>query len=101
MPKPAIRAWRKHRDMNQTQLAELVGMSVSNLSRLERGDQAFEGATLAALAKALDCDVSDFFLPFSPDSPAHHAVVMLRRMSAPEVEKMLSIIRLVIGQRAA
>lgn len=101
MPSLAVRPWRKHRGLNQTQLAERIGVSVSNLSRLERGGQAVEPATLEALAKALDCDVSDFFLPFAPDSPAHQIVAALRRMSSADAEKLLSVVRLVLGQRAA
>ena len=35
----AIRTWRKQRDLTQEQMADLLGVSASSLSRMERGEQ--------------------------------------------------------------
>lgn len=52
-----LKEWRKHRDnMTQEDLAERVGMSVSNISQLERGLQGYSQEGLEALAEALRCE---------------------------------------------
>jgi transcriptional regulator with XRE-family HTH domain len=55
---------RHHRDragLNQTELAERIGMAQETISRMERGTFAPSFDTLVDLAKALSVDVRDFF----------------------------------------
>lgn len=51
-----LRQWRVYRNLTQEQLADRVGMSVSNISQLERGVQGYSQDGLEALAEALRCD---------------------------------------------
>ena len=51
-----LKEWREYRGMTQEQLAEAVGMSVSNISQLERGIQGYSQDGLEALAEALKCE---------------------------------------------
>lgn len=51
-----LRQWRDHRGLTQETLAERVGMSVSNISQLERGLQGYSDEGLSALADALQCE---------------------------------------------
>lgn len=52
-----LKEWRKYRDdMTQETLAERAGMSVSNISQLERGLQGYSQEGLEALADALQCE---------------------------------------------
>jgi DNA-binding Xre family transcriptional regulator len=51
-----VAEWRKFRGLTQEQLAERVGMSVSNISQLERGLQGYSQEGLESLADALNCD---------------------------------------------
>lgn len=51
-----LKEWREYRNMTQEQLAEAVGMSVSNISQLERGIQGYSQDGLEALAEALKCE---------------------------------------------
>jgi transcriptional regulator with XRE-family HTH domain len=51
-----LKEWRTHRGLTQEQLAERVGMSVSNISQLEQGRQGYSQEGLEALADALQCD---------------------------------------------
>lgn len=51
-----IAAWRKYRNLTQEQLAERVGMSVSNISQLEQGRQGYSQEGLEAIADALNCE---------------------------------------------
>lgn len=54
-----IRDWRKHRNLTLERLASRVGMTTSNLSKIERGAQAYTQPALEALAKALSCGPGD------------------------------------------
>jgi transcriptional regulator with XRE-family HTH domain len=51
-----LKQWREYRDITQEELAERVGMSVGNISQLERGLQGYSQEGLESLAEALRCD---------------------------------------------
>lgn len=51
-----LKEWRKFRGLTQEQLAERVGMAVSNISQLEQGRQGYSQEGLEAFADALNCD---------------------------------------------
>ena len=48
---PRIRALREDRDMNQTQLAKLLGMSQTGYSKYETGENDIPTAILVQLAQ--------------------------------------------------
>ena len=48
---PRIRALREDRDMNQTQLAKLLGMSQTGYSKYETGENDIPTAILVQLAR--------------------------------------------------
>ena len=48
---PRIRALREDRDMNQTQLAKLLGMSQTGYSKYETGENDIPTAMLVQLAR--------------------------------------------------
>ncbi len=51
-----VRQWRKYRGLTQEQLAERAGMTVSNVSQLERNVQGYSPEGLQSLADALNCE---------------------------------------------
>jgi len=60
-PKPRwrrlfLKEWRQYRGLTQEQLAERTGMSVGNISQLERGLQGYSAEGLESLADALRCE---------------------------------------------
>ncbi len=72
-PKPArrptfIRAWRKHRGLTLTQLADRlateleVEISEGQLSRIERGETPYSQDILEAVALALRCEPADLIM---------------------------------------
>lgn len=65
-----IKEWRKYRGLNQEQLAERIGVSVSSISQLETGKQGYSQATLEAIAHALRCEPQDLLMrdPESEDA---------------------------------
>jgi transcriptional regulator with XRE-family HTH domain len=52
---------REQQGLTTTQLAERVGISQAQISRLENGKQGFRSATLAKIAGALGVKLSFFF----------------------------------------
>lgn len=66
---PAIRHYRRARGMNQLALATAAGLSQSDISRIERGQQALDTERLEALATALDVRPSDIIARAEPGDP--------------------------------
>ena len=58
---PRIRALREDRDMNQAQLAKLLGMSQTGYSKYETGENDIPTAILVQLARLHDTSV-DYLL---------------------------------------
>lgn len=57
-----IRKWRKYREFTLERLASRIGMTTSNLSKIERGTQAYTQPVLEALADALACSPADLIM---------------------------------------
>lgn len=64
-----IRQWRKHRGLTLELLADRIGMSVGNLSMIERAKTGYTQETLELLADALQCAPADLLTrnPADPD----------------------------------
>ena len=58
---PRIRALREDRDMNQTQMAQLLGMSQTGYSKYETGENDIPTQILIRLARIHDTSV-DYLL---------------------------------------
>jgi transcriptional regulator with XRE-family HTH domain len=96
-----IRDWRKHRGLTQEQLAKASGISQSNLSRLERGDQEYTQGNLEALAEVLGCHPVDLIwrAPDDSSSPETEIQAMFRRMSAEDKRQALEIFRIIANRK--
>ena len=75
IPKPRfrptfIKQWREHRQLNQEQLADRVGMTQSHLSMLENGKRGYAQDTLESLADALQTDVASLLMRNPQDGDA-------------------------------
>lgn len=70
-----------HRRMTLTELAELIGITLANLSILKTGKaRAIRFSTLEALCQALDCQPGDL-LEYQPHSDADEVKTPLRTIS--------------------
>jgi transcriptional regulator with XRE-family HTH domain len=67
-PKLFIAEWREHRHLTQQQLADRIDSTKGTISRWENGERDVTVNALAALADALDCEVTDLYR--SPDRPS-------------------------------
>lgn len=65
-----MKEWRKHRGYTQGQLAEMIGTSVPNLSRIETGQQPYTQDFLEAAADALRTDAASLIMrnPLEPEA---------------------------------
>jgi transcriptional regulator with XRE-family HTH domain len=65
-----IREWRKFRGLTQEQLAERIGISRPQLSKVEKGARKYDQAFLEAAAEELRCAVADLLVrdPTSPEA---------------------------------
>jgi len=64
-----LKEWRKHRHLTQGQLAERIGTSHTNLSRIERGETGYSQGFLEAAADALGTDPASILMrdPSDPE----------------------------------
>jgi transcriptional regulator with XRE-family HTH domain len=69
MGKHFLREWRKHSGKTLEAVAEQLHMSHSQLSRIERGKQAYNQELLEKLAELYMCDVVDLLIrdPSQPE----------------------------------
>jgi len=57
-----VRAVRNSRGLKQTELAQRVGVQSPQIHKFERGSQRISAGMLYAISKALDVDVSQFYI---------------------------------------
>lgn len=65
-----IREWRKYRGLTLERLAERIGMSHQNLSKIERHQVPYNQILLDLLAEELRCEARDLIVrdPTQPDA---------------------------------
>lgn len=61
-PRHFIREWRKHRGLNQEQLAARIESTQPTISRVESGVMPYDQGLLEALADALSCEPCDLLM---------------------------------------
>jgi len=58
-----LRAWRKKRGKTQEQIAKMAKIDVKYVSEIERGNKGVSFEAIARLARALDVDAFQLFIP--------------------------------------
>jgi transcriptional regulator with XRE-family HTH domain len=64
-----LRAWRKHRGLSQAQLAALISVNRSYLSKVETGARRYDQRLLEAAAVALGCTLGALLDLAPPTTP--------------------------------
>jgi transcriptional regulator with XRE-family HTH domain len=62
-----LRKLRRNKDITQEQLAEMIGVTVDFVSKMERGLNAPSFDNLQKIAAVLEVDASEFFTPLDAD----------------------------------
>lgn len=100
---------RHHRDragLNQTELADRVGMAQETISRMERGAFAPSFETLVDLANALSVEVRDFFevgtlaVREGRDDPLVRLVGRLTELSNDDVEWIDKLVATALSRKS-
>lgn len=56
-----VKAFRQKNKLSQEELAEKVGIAITNMGKIERGENFVTAATLVKLAEVLNVEIRDLF----------------------------------------
>lgn len=90
-PLQNFRAWRQKRGLNQTQLADRLGVDQATVSRYERGEIEMTLSVVDAWADALDVEPPDFWR--HPDTPISPLVEFDSHLDAKARIKAVRVLR--------
>lgn len=94
-----IREWRKYRSLTLEQLSSRIGMTTSNLSKTERGDQAYTQPVLEALAEALACSPADLIM--RPPGARTDLQALLESLEGDVHDQAVAVIKALKGRSKA
>lgn len=93
-----LKQWREYRGLTQEALADRVGMSVSNISQLERGLQGYSDDGLSALAEALQCEPGQIL---NVDPTDDDAIWSIWERAEPGQRKIImDVAKSIVGRKA-
>jgi transcriptional regulator with XRE-family HTH domain len=92
-----LREWRAHRGKTLVQVAEEIGMTHGQLSRIERGDQPYNQFLLETLAEIYACEPVDLMIRNPLDSAAIWSI--WDQAQAGERQQIVKLAETVIGFR--
>ena len=58
-PLPYLKAWRLRKNLGQSELAQMAGVTKGTMARAERGDEVVSFANIRKIAEALGLAVND------------------------------------------
>lgn len=86
-----IRDWRKYRGLTLEALSSRINMTTSNLSKTERGDQAYTQPVLEALAEALSCSPADLIM--RPPGAKNDLLALVEGLDRDAQEQAVAVIK--------
>ena len=90
-----VKYLRMDKGITQTKMAELLGLSQTNLSNMESGRTAITTQNLFKMQGILNCKMADFFVDFDTDAEdASNAKNEGTAKQAIELEDAVQILRL-------
>ena len=90
-----VKYLRMDRGITQTKMAEMLGLSQTNLSNMESGRTAITTQNLFKMQGILNCKMADFFVDFDTDAEdASNAKNEGTAKQAIELEDAVQILRL-------
>jgi transcriptional regulator with XRE-family HTH domain len=90
-----IRDWRKFRGFTLERLAQRIGMTTSNLSKIERGTQAYTQPVLEALADALTCSPADLIM--RPPGAKNELQALIESLDGEAQGRAIAVIKALKG----
>lgn len=91
--------WRKHKGLSQTELAERLGTTQSEISKVERLDKRVKVSDLSAVADGLGVSIDDLILvdPSNPD-PAKAVYSKIRRAAPEKQKQIMAVVDALLGE---
>ena len=90
-----VKALRINKGITQTKMAEMLGLSQTNLSNMESGRTAITTQNLFKMQGILNCKMADFFVDFDAEAEeAANAKGESAGKQAIELEDAVQILRL-------
>ena len=90
-----VKTLRINKGITQTKMAELLGLSQTNLSNMESGRTAITTQNLFKMQGILNCKMADFFVDFDVDAEeAANAKNEVAGKQAIELEDAVQILKL-------
>lgn len=86
-----IREWRESLELSQERVAERVGMSVPQVSKIENGKQGYRQETLELFANALGCEPADLLRP--PNAPKDELAMYVMALSEKRRKRALAVLK--------
>lgn len=87
-----LRHWRDYRNLTQEQAADRIGITQSQLSRIERGEYPYNQAFLEAAAMAYMCEPSDLLVRNPLDKSAVWSLIDAVRRAPAETQKTIQAV---------
>lgn len=95
-----IKAWRKHRELTQDQLADAIGITTASLSRIENGKQPYNQRQVEQIATVLRCSTGDL-LSKDPAVKSADIVEIWDRISADKRDQARAVLQAFTDQKKA
>ncbi|MBR6511702.1 MAG: helix-turn-helix transcriptional regulator [Phascolarctobacterium sp.] len=67
-----VKFLRMNKNISQTHMAEMIGLSQTNLSNMESGRTAITLQNIFKMREVLGCKIADFFVDFDDEVSAEH-----------------------------
>ena len=67
-----VKFLRMNKNVSQTNMAEMIGLSQTNLSNMEAGRTAITLQNIFKMREVLGCKMADFFVDFDGDENVEH-----------------------------
>ena len=91
-----IKTLRMSRDVSQLELAEVIGMSQTNLSNVESGRTASTIQVLLKIRKVLNCKLADFFADIDNVPDNEPKVEVPKSIELEDAVKILKLLKAVV-----
>jgi transcriptional regulator with XRE-family HTH domain len=82
-----LKQWREKAGLNQEQAADRIGLTQSQLSRIERGDSPYNQDFLERAAEAYQCDPADLLMRDPSKKDAMWSIVDQLKVATPEQQE--------------
>lgn len=90
-----LKEWRKHRGLNQQQLADRLDTTVPTISRWETGAMNWTSDWLPRFAYALNCEQADLFR--NPLQPEHRLWELIQGMKPDQRDQAEAMLKILIS----